>query len=281
MPFPSFVARALAQRLLDPDRYRRLERLAFVDEGHGYDAFGMHPDFVALGAGLTSFLHRRYFRVVSRGIEHVPASGPVILAANHSGTLPLDAVMLWCDVVLRTEPPRTARPVADYFVPMLPWVGLLFTRAGMVGGSRGNVRKLLEAGNMLMVFPEGVPGVGKLFRDRYLLQEWRVGHAELAIRHGAPVVPVGIVGAEEQMPQVGRIRGVNLFGIPYLPVTLSPFPLPVRYHVTYGPPVRLDQLYRPEQADDPDVLAEAAGRVRDAVRDLIHDGLSRRAGVFR
>ena len=105
-------------------------------------------------------------------------------------------------------------------------MSVLFARCGVVGGSRGNAKALLEAGEMLMIFPEGTPGIGKPFSDRYQLQEWRQGHCELAIRHSAPVVPVGIIGPEEQMPQVGLIKGLKAFGVPHLPVPATPFPLP-------------------------------------------------------
>ena len=281
MPFPPYVARTLTQILLRPEQAQRLDSLAYTDSGHGYDTFGMHPDFVAMGTGIVSPLYQRYFRVRSSGGENIPEKGSAVIAANHSGTLPIDAMMLWMDVIQNTSPPRVARPVADHFVPMLPFVGTLFARAGMVGGSRGNARKLLESGNLLMIFPEGVPGISKPFRDRYKLQRWRVGHAELAIRHRAPVVPVAIIGAEEQMPQVGRIKGISLFGAPHRPITLTPLPLPVRYHIHCGPPIPLHRDYRSGQADDPEVVREASERVRDAVEDLIRRGLAQREGVFQ
>lgn len=281
MPFPPYVARAFTELLLPPEENDRLKDLRYTDEGHGYDVFGMHPAFVALGSAVLSPLYSRYFRVRSEGAWHIPTEGRAILAGNHSGSLPFDAMMLWMDVLRNTRPPRVARPVADHFVPMLPVVGSLFTRGGLVGGSRGNARKLLEADNLLMIFPEGVPGISKSFRDRYKLQEFRVGHAELAIRHRAPVVPVALVGPEEQMPQVGRIEGVSLFGAPFIPVTLTPLPLPVRYHISYGPPIRVDQDYEPSQADDPAVVREVADRVKAEVERLLQDGLSRREGIFR
>ncbi|MBN1335607.1 MAG: 1-acyl-sn-glycerol-3-phosphate acyltransferase [Deltaproteobacteria bacterium] len=278
MPVPPEIAWRIAERVLPAAERQRLADLVFRDEGHGYDAFGLHPAHVALGLALTAPLYDAWFRVISRGIEHVPSSGAAILAANHAGTLPLDAMMIWTDVLRRTTPPRVLRPVADHFVPNLPWIGTFFTRGGMVGGSRGNARALLEAGNLLLVFPEGTPAIGKPFSERYHLLEWRVGHVELAIRHGVPVVPVAVVGSEEQMPQVGRIPFLRPFGAPYLPIPLTPVPLPVRYHIHYGAPVRFDS--RPDQADDPGVLSEAASRVRSAVEDLLQAGLRMRQGLF-
>jgi 1-acyl-sn-glycerol-3-phosphate acyltransferase len=278
VPFPPAIARAITRVFGSPDIADRADRLHFPNAGHGFDAFGMHPDFVALGDVIASPLYDRYFRVKSYGAENIPTDGPVVLAANHSGSLPFDGMMLWVDVLRNTDPPRNPRPIADYFVSSLPVVSTLFARAGVVGGSRGNVRALLESGGMLMIFPEGTPGIGKLYRDRYKLQEWRKGHAELAIRHGAPIVPVGIVGAEEQMPQIARIPIPG--PVPYLPITATPLPMPVRYHVHYGEPIPTHTDYEPDDADDPDKVAEAARRVRDAVQELIHQGLDLREGVF-
>src|SRR5690606_28426001 len=132
-------------------------------------------------------------------------------------------------------------------------------------------------GELLLIFPEGVPGIGKPFHERYQLQEWRVGHAELAIRHRAPVVPVAIVGPEEQMPRIARLRRLGrLFGAPYVPLTLTPFPLPVRYHILYGAPIALHERYAPADADDPESLRAAANEVRDAVAALLAEGLRAR-----
>jgi 1-acyl-sn-glycerol-3-phosphate acyltransferase len=279
MPFPPIVARALSSAWGGSHVRDRAARLSFPDAGHGYDSFGMHPDFIALGDAIAAPLYERYFRVQSHGSHHIPQHGPAVLAANHSGTIPLDGAMLWTDVLRNTEPPRVARAMADYFVPSLPVVSTLFARCGVVGGSRGNARALLENGELLMIFPEGVPGIGKPFSERYKLQEWRQGHCELAIRHRAPVVPIGIVGAEEQMPQLFRIP---LKGpMPYLPVPATLVPLPVRYHIHYGEPIRMDQDYRPDQADDPEIVAEAALRVKAAVQELLDSGRKSRKGIFR
>jgi 1-acyl-sn-glycerol-3-phosphate acyltransferase len=279
MPLLPSLANIIASAMLPDEDKKRLERLVYADAGHGYDLFGLHPDLVAFGQVLTAPLYDRYFRVKSKGHEHIPASGAAVLAANHSGAVPIDGMMVWADVLRHTEPPRVARAVADHFVPMLPMIGTLFARGGMVGGSRGNARTLLESGELLMIFPEGVPGVAKHFRDRYKLQDWRVGHVELAIRHRAPVVPVGIVGAEEQMPQIGRIP-ISIAGLPFIPITLTPFPMPVRYHIRYGKPIPVHLDYRPDQADDPAAVREAAARVKAAVQALLEEGLAEREGIF-
>lgn len=273
------LARLFASTLPEAER-ERLRNLTFADAGHGYDPFGLHPDFVAFGEAITAPLYNRYFRVESSGHENIPATGAAVLAANHSGAIPFDSAMIWADVVRHTNPPRVPRPVADHFVPMIPIIGILFARGGMVGGSRGNARTLLERGELLLIHPEGVPGIAKSFKLRYQLQDWRVGHVELAIRHGAPVIPVAVVGAEEQMPQIGRIP-ISIAGMPFIPVTITPLPMPVKYHIRYGAPIPVHELYTPDQADDPASVREAAALVKKTVQQMIDEGLKQRAGIFK
>ncbi len=272
----------LATRLLSPAMKARLEGFHFEDAGHGYDAFGMHPSAIHLGVGLFDWIYSSYFRVISQGSEHIPSHGSAILAANHSGNLPIDAMMLWNDAVRQTSPPRVARGIADHFVPALPFIGTLFARGGMVGGSAGNVRSLLDKGELLMIFPEGVPGIIKPWEKRYQLQTFRVGHAQMAIQHSCPIVPVGIIGAEEQLPSLFSSKRLGkIFGIEAVPIPLVPVPLPVRYRIYYGEPIPVHERYDRSQADNPEVLKQVAEEVKQAVHELIQQGLSDRTGVFR
>jgi 1-acyl-sn-glycerol-3-phosphate acyltransferase len=245
----------------------------FSDEGHGYDVFGLHPPTAAAMARWARLPFERYFRVTAHRPEHLPRSGPAILVANHSGVVPVDGAMLWLDVVRRTG--RVLRPIADRFVPQLPFISTTFSRCGVVSGTRTNVRRLLDRGELIAIFPEGITGVVKPYRARYQLQAWRVGHAELAIRHGAPIIPVAIIGAEESWPLLARLP-LRAFGIPYLPVPASPLPLPVRFHLHYGEPIYLHRAHAPEAADDAEVVAQAAAAVRDAVEALLARGLAER-----
>ncbi len=271
----------MSAALLPRRERERLAHLRFHDAGHGYDLLGLEPDALVAAVAASNFLYERYFRVSSHGAEHIPAEGAAVLACNHSGYLAVDGVVVVMDVLRHTDPPRVARAIGDLFIPHMPWIGAMFSRVGVVNGTRGNVRHLLESGELVLVFPEGTPGIGKGFRKRYQLQEWRVGHVELALRHRVPVVPVAVIGAEESWAQVARIDRVHLFGAPFLPVPATPFPLPTHHHVYYGEPVRLYERYPPDDADDPAVANAAAAEVKAAVAALIERGLEEREGVFR
>lgn len=280
--WPRVFGQGRLTRLIIPEALQEIaRRVPFQDAGHGIDIFGFNPRGAARALAMTYWLYEYYFRVESHGAEQVPVSGPAVLACNHSGMLPLDALMCAHDLLRNTPGHRAARIAMDYFVPQLPWINLVFTRAGGVCGTRGNFHALLEAGELLMAFPEGVPGIGKHFSKRYQLQTWRPGHAELAIQHQAPIVPMCVIGAEEQWPQIARIEGIHAFGAPYLPIPLTPLPMPVKYHIWYGQPIDIPSLYRPEQARDADAVQEAAQRVKSAVAALIEHGLKQRRGIFR
>jgi 1-acyl-sn-glycerol-3-phosphate acyltransferase len=273
------LARGAGRALLESSERARLDALQVHDAGHGYDVFGLHRDWVALAAGVLDPLYRRYFRVSSFGTEHIPRSGPAILVANHAGTLPIDAAMLFQDVLRHTDPPRVLRCIADRFVPELPFAGSTLGRMGVVAGTPGNVRHLLEVGELCLIFPEGLPAIGKPWRERYVLRDFRVGFAELAMRCGAPVVPVAVIGSEEQWPQIGRL-GVRAFGLPYLPIVATPLPLPVHYRIHYGPALDLASHAQDGQVTS-EAVAAAARAARAALQRLVEQGLAARSGTFR
>lgn len=275
------ASRVISRALLPQAERERLSRLRVNDAGHGWETFGLHRDSVVLSRGVARFFYDVWFRVDSRGGENIPSTGGAIIAANHSGTLPLDGMMLWADVLSETDPPRVLRVVADQFVPRIPFIYTLFSRNGVVLGSRTTVDYLLSRGELLGIFPEGVPGIAKSFAERYRLRPFRVGHAELAIRWGVPVIPAAIVGAEEQWPELTRIESLHPFGAPYLPIPLTPFPLPVRYRIRYGSPIDPRGRFAPEQADDPAIARALAAEVQDAVQLLVEATLRERRGIFR
>ena len=271
-----------SKKLLSADLQEKLDHLLFQDAGHGYDTFGMHPSAIRFGVGLFSWIYEEYFRVVSVGAENIPTTGSAILAPNHSGNIPIDAMMLWNDVLRHTSPPRVPRGIADHFVPALPFIGTLFARGGMVGGSSGNVRSLLSKGELLMIFPEGVPGIVKPWRNKYQLQKFRVGHAQLAILHSCPIVPVAIIGAEEQLPSFFASKTIGkIVGIDAVPIPITPVPLPVRYRIYYGKPIPVHEEYQPADSDNPTILKKVSQQVKEQVQVLLDRGLSERKGVFR
>lgn len=248
----------------------------FHDEGHGFDVFGLHPPTLRRTLDLGGRLCDRYFRTRSYGVENIPRDGPAILVANHGGALPIDAALVVLDVDRATG--RIVRPIGDRFIPWLPLISTWFARTGAVVGTRANVDRLLSRGDLIAIWPEGAAGIAKPARERYQMKNWQVGHAQLAIRHRAPVIPVAVLGSEESWPVLGRITRFHGFGAPFLPVPAVPFPLPLRHHIHYGAPIALHDGLDPDAAEDPCVIAHAATRVRLALAELLRGARQGRAG---
>jgi 1-acyl-sn-glycerol-3-phosphate acyltransferase len=256
----------------------RLARLIAPQNEYGVDPFGLELEFTKAAIAPVLWLYKNYFRVQTHGIEQVPA-GRVMLIANHSGQLPLDAAMIGLSMLVEAEPPRIARAMVEKWAPTLPFVAPFFARIGQVVGTPENCRRLLAAGETILVFPEGVRGLNKTYDKKYQLQDFGTGFMRLALETNTPIVPVGVVGAEEQAPAFFDFKSAARFlGLPALPITLTgvPLPLPVKYHLWFGAPRRYSG-----SADEDDVELER--KVRDlkaAVQSLLRHGLEERKGIF-
>ncbi len=250
----------------------------------GVDAFGYDPDFVKYVASPAMWMYRHYFRVQAHGVENVP-DGRCLLVSNHSGQLPFDGVMIMCALLAERDPPRYVRSMVEKWIPRLPFVSVFMARAGQVVGTPDNCRRLLESEEAILVFPEGVRGISKTFDKRYQLQKFGTGFIRLALETDAPVVPVAVVGAEEQAPALTNLAGVaKMFKMPAFPVTptfplLGPaglLPLPTRYRIYFGEPLRFAGA-----GDEEDHVIETyVGAVKTAIQEQLERGLAAREGVF-
>jgi 1-acyl-sn-glycerol-3-phosphate acyltransferase len=253
------------------------------------DDFGLDPAFENRFRPLAEFLYRRYFRIQTEGISHVPASGRCIIVANHSGTLPLDGLMLRTAFRLEHGDARELRWLAEDFLFYLPFAGVFMNRVGAVRACQENAERLLGKEGLLAVFPEGVQGIRKLFSERYQLQRFgRGGYIRLALRMQAPIVPCAIVGAEETNPLLYRLEYLaGLVGLPYIPVTptfplLGPLglvPAPSRWTIRFGEPVSLDG-YGPQAAEDHVLVGRLSERVRGAIQAMLDNGVRERKSVW-
>lgn len=279
----------IAERLLPKREQNVLLRMKehFKDEGFGYDIFGFEPEFALACYMFFNVFYKYWFRVSSEGHKNIPSKGPVILAPNHSGAIPLDFIMIAIDIMKRHPKPRLARGVVDFFAGALPYINLLIYRSGSVIGARENVDALLSNDNIVVIFPEGTKGIGKSFSQRYKLVRFNVGFIEFSIKYRAPIIPVAVIGAEEQQPQIGKIKSLGrLMGLPYLPVTptfpwlgpLGLLPLPTKYYIYYGRPFKFYQKYK--EVPEPFVLQGLAEKIRRRIQEMLNNGLKRRKGVF-
>lgn len=272
-------ARGLARELEE-----RLRRIPNQLNEYGFDPYGLDPDFIRRGALPAVLLYRYYFRAETHDIGRLP-SGRVLVIANHAGQLPFDGMVLSTALLLEAEPPRIARAMGEYWIPRIPLFNVLATRGGAMVGTPENCVHMLEHEECVVAFPEGVRGMNKLYKDRYVLQRFGLGFMRLALETQTPIVPVGIVGSEEQNPGLANLDGVaRALGIPALPITwafpwlgpLGLLPLPVKYRLYFGEPI----LFEGEASDEDAVIEEKVERVRSAIEALLARGLDERSGVF-
>ncbi len=243
------------------------------------DEFGFDPELTDKVINpLLRPLYRDWFRVQVRGIENLPDKGAALIVANHSGTIALDALML--AVAVHDEHPerRHLRLLGADLVFRIPFVSELARKHGSTLACNPDAERLLRAGELVGVFPEGFKGVGKLYRDRYKLQRFgRGGFVSAALRTGAPIVPVSIVGAEETYPMLGNLKPLaRLLGTPYFPITptfpwlgpLGLIPLPSKWYIEFGKPVPTEPLTK--LADDPVVVFNLADQVRETIQHSLY-----------
>jgi 1-acyl-sn-glycerol-3-phosphate acyltransferase len=254
------------------------------------DEFGHDPDLVEhVLAPLLRPLYRHWWRVETTGLEHVPDSGPALVVGNHAGTLPFDALMVALALLDEHPAHRSLRMLAADLAFNLPVIAPLARKSGNTLACAEDATRLLEAGELVGVWPEGYKGLGKPYRERYQLQRFgRGGFVEVALRTGAPIVPVAVVGSEEIYPMVANLRRLaRLLGFPYFPVTptfpalgpLGAIPLPSKWLIEFCPPIETAHL-GPEAVLDPMVLFDLTDQVRDTIQQTVHKNLLARRGVF-
>ena len=254
------------------------------------DAFGFDRELTEkVFLPMVRPLVKRYFRVEWKGLENVPSDGSALLVSNHAGTVPMDAVIVKFGLLDEHPAHRHVRLLAADLAFRMPFMGPLARKTGNSLATPDDSHRLLSDGELLGVFPEGYKGVGKPFRERYHLQRFgRGGFIELALRARAPLVPVSIVGSEEIYPKIGDLKLLaRLFNLPYFPVTptfpwlgpLGVVPLPSKWRIEFGEPIRTDHLGS-DSADDRARVFELSELVRDEVQRMVYENLVRRGSAF-
>jgi 1-acyl-sn-glycerol-3-phosphate acyltransferase len=240
-------------------------------------------------ATLAEWFYRYWFRAEVEGIENVPATGGGLLVSNHSGALPPDAAMIAKAIREEHTHPRPVNITVEHFFKGFPGFSMLIPKIGCVAAHPANVHRLLyDEEQLVLVFPEGRKGTEKLYKDRYRLRRFgRGGFVEAAMRAGAPIVPVCVVGGEESAPvfaQIGLAK--RLTGLLYFPVTPT-FPhfgllgmlgyLPAKFKLRFLEPIHFDE---PGMHEDKALVQTVAHEVRARIQEGLWDMLATRKSVW-
>jgi 1-acyl-sn-glycerol-3-phosphate acyltransferase len=284
------AALAEAGAILPRDLRRALDRLMQRLAGdYTEDEWGFDEEFADALLPFLDLLYDRWWRVETTGARNVPGHGRAMLVANHAGILPWDATMISLALVREHPLPRYPRFLVLDWAFTLPYVSVAMRKLGGVVASPYNALRLLEQDELVAVFPEGVKGAGKPFRERYRLQRFgRGGFVEIALRTGAPIVPVAVVGSEEIYPKLGEAPALaRLLRLPYFPLTptfpllgpLGTIPLPSRWRIEFGEPIDTAR-FSPDAAEDRSFVFELSEQVREAIQAKVYDNLVTRGSAF-
>jgi 1-acyl-sn-glycerol-3-phosphate acyltransferase len=268
--------------LLGEDFAERIRRVPVALGPSGVDPFGLDPGWTKYALASAAFLHRRYFRTEVHGAKNVP-EGRVLLIANHSGQVPIDGAIIGATLFMDVNPPRFCRAMVEKWSQTIPFVSMLFPRVGQVVGVPENARRLLEADEALLVFPEGARGISKTIDRRYQLAEFGLGFMRLAMETKTPIVPIAVIGGEEQYISIGNLETVakvlRMPAFPIMPQLLIPggqLPLPTKYRLYFGEPMR----FTGDPDDDDSVIEEKVALVKGTIQSMVNRGVKTRRRVF-
>ena len=260
---------------IDEEVAARLERLDVEFNPFGLDPYGISKDH--LGAFFTAmrWFYTNYFNVTVHGAHHVPARGAAMVIGNHSGGIPVDGGMVLASLFLAKDPPRLGHAMAEKFLSQMPFLSSLYSRFGQFTGLPEHATRFLREGRVVVAFPEGVRGIGKLYSQRYELERFGTGFVRIAMAAKAPIIPFAFVGGEEAFPVLMRLERLGqLVGAPFIPVPkhIIPVPKPVSCQIFYGEPL----WFEGDGNEADEVILVHVQEVKQRIKALIEQGRSQR-----
>jgi len=253
------------------------------------DEWGYDPEFLESILPVFDFLYNKYWRVETSGLENIPDEGRALLVSNHSGQIPWDGTMIGYAVLNNHPSQRLIRGLYASWFQTMPYISTMLVKMGQTLANEENGTRLLEQEELVLVFPEGVKGIRKLYKDRYHLARFgRGGFVRMALKTGAPLIPVSVVGAEETYITLRDTPIISNFtGYPIPPISLRwPWlgllglvPLPTKWYIDFGEPISVDQ-YGPEAVDNLILISQLTNDVRNVIQKMIYRRLSERDSIF-
>src|SRR5690606_20954149 len=236
----------------------------------GEDPWGLDLELVEKALKLLTPLYRNYFKVRVIGAEKITSQSYVVIS-NHSGQIPIDAMLIGLAFLLDVENPILLRPMVERFMTTLPFINKYASALGAVLGDRQNAHYLLSKGQSILVFPEGVKGISKSSPDFYKLKDFSSGFYRMASTHQTPILPLAVIGAEEMYPFVMHFKGLaNFVGFPALPLSFNLIPLPSPIDIYVG-----DEM-KPEVNESEKKISNNIYLLEQQIKKMIVYGLAKR-----
>lgn len=218
--------------------------------------------------------YRSYLKVRVFGVENVKDT-PYIVASNHTGQIPLDAMLITMAFVMDVQPPRILRAMVERFMAQLPFLADFSAQTGAILGDRANCQYLLDRGESILVFPEGVRGISKNTPDFYKLRTFSQGFYRIALQKKTPILPVCVIGAEEMFPFVFHAKKLASFlKIPALPISANLFPLPSPIDIYIGKEIPVPDHLQAESEDKE--VKENIFYIENTIKRMLVHGLKNR-----
>jgi 1-acyl-sn-glycerol-3-phosphate acyltransferase len=252
-----------------------------------FDDYGMDEHFIRVRSQrVFDFMRRRYWRIEISGIEHIPREGRAVLVGIHRGFMPFDGVMMVH--VLEKHPGRIPRFLIHPGLVKFPVLAPFLTNLGGIIACQENADYVLERDQILGVFPEGIRGAFRMYREAYVLDRFgRSDFVKMALRHQAPIIPFVFLGTAETFPIFAKFEWSwwkKKTEWPFIPITptfpLLPVPLPTKWHLRVLPPIPVHEMYPTESADNPRVVGQIGSAVRDRMQQVLNEMRQRRRSVF-
>lgn len=259
----------------------------------------------SLSRNVIEFLNAYYFRARLIGFDETPQRNqkqtPLIYAGNHSGmSFPWDAI-IFASILYKERGYQFSDACRALIAPALSLTAVMnpyfidnfWKKAGGVDASMGNFEKLLNQSDAgIIIYPEGIAGIGKGFDHRYQLQRFSTSFVRMALKFRTDIIPVLTVNGEFINPMGYKSDFLNhlaqKIGIPFVPigpltglVSMLPwsfyFGLPARLTYVRGRRIKVDDL-----TDKPyeKIKQKEMNRIRDFVQRQMQEDLSQAVSEY-
>lgn len=262
----------------DDQKINEIFQLLRDKYGDYNDPWGFNLDLCEKTLRKIVPLYRSYFRVRIFGAENVKDHSYIVVS-NHTGQIPLDAMLITVAFLMDVTPPRILRAMIERFMAQLPFIGDFTAQTGSILGDRANCAFLIDHGESILVFPEGVRGISKDTPDFYKLKTFSAGFYRIALQKKTPILPVCVIGAEEMFPFVFHSKKLaKILRIPALPITANLFPLPSPIDIYIGPQIPIPDHLETEATDKE--IKENVFQIENIIKRMLVTGLKNRRPFF-